>query len=737
MGDFKYGGNAKVSFDRDKNIAKKELVNKKDDEKRLRFVDEINIMNRLKGRPGIIPIIENDTDNLWYTMPIAEPIEEHLNKSKNRFEECKIAISQLIGTLKMLHNENIYHRDIKIDNLYYYNGKYCFGDFGLVDFPDKQELTNSKRGLGAWTTIAPEMKRDPRNSDGAKADIYSFAKTIWIILTRNKKGFDGKYDYLDSTISLRYMPDLKEKYLVDIERLLHNATDNNPNNRLSADELEKYIHNWIATSNDRELAQKKGWEFISELLFGNNPQKSAQWDKKDVIVRILNIISSFDVLNHCFFSDGGGLDFEKAECSTEEGFIDLIMGGFINRVKPKILYFESFNNQILNYFKLDYETVEKVFKDKNYNNTYEILCEDFPKHYVDAKYFQYGVYDYDTGEPLPKTARIVNRYCSGSLLIVNKLGIFNRFDDYSGKNVKKLNDEIVKMMNSIDELINLDKNNQNVKTDKLIDIIINGFRHNENYRIDNENLIEKQKRIKYDEFFKTNICNLEFEIKDNVQLENCKIAYYIEFIYELKNLADFTEILLMDRGRLENFPRFAIKDKNELKNIAYFNDIEKANLQVKACEKIVTEEMERKKIEAPKFPHPYFKIKIKRGKILPLSPIFTKDNLKKLMREADDRLGNDIVVDSDGNLKMLSGEMCKCRDLYPVSLEHWGAGSNEVGKYSSLLSVDETYKFLLYGWLNWLRYGINMHVDYIKEEYNDEQKLLDEINIEMNKRSCL
>ena len=184
----KHGGNADVILDEDKKIAKKVLKNeyKNSKEKRLRFKDEIEIMNRLKGRPGIIPIIEYNTNELWYTMPIAEPIEEHLSKSNDRFNECKIAIQQLSETLKILHSEGNCHRDIKVDNLYYYNGRYCFGDFGLADFPDKQELTNSNEKVGPWTTISPEMKRDPRSSDGIKADIYSFAKTIWIILTENK-----------------------------------------------------------------------------------------------------------------------------------------------------------------------------------------------------------------------------------------------------------------------------------------------------------------------------------------------------------------------------------------------------------------------------------------------------------------------------------------------------------------------------------------------------------------------
>ena len=195
------GGNAFVA-DCGNGCVKKILnIKKCNREKIQRFKDEVTVMKRLNGTKGVLPILQDHLDDgkheYWYTMPKAELLIEHINKSDNKYQECQKAIQQLILTLSCLHEKKISHRDIKPSNLYYYDGLYCFGDFGLVDFPDKfNELTKSYKQLGAWTTIAPEMKRNPKNADGIKADVYSFAKTIWIVLTGNDKCFDGTYDKL-------------------------------------------------------------------------------------------------------------------------------------------------------------------------------------------------------------------------------------------------------------------------------------------------------------------------------------------------------------------------------------------------------------------------------------------------------------------------------------------------------------------------------------------------------------
>jgi len=37
----------------------------------------------------------------------------------------------------------------------------------------------------------PEMRRNPDKADGKCADVYSLAKTLWILLTKETKGFEA------------------------------------------------------------------------------------------------------------------------------------------------------------------------------------------------------------------------------------------------------------------------------------------------------------------------------------------------------------------------------------------------------------------------------------------------------------------------------------------------------------------------------------------------------------------
>ena len=54
---------------------------------------------------------------------------------------------------------------------------------------------------------------------GKKADVFSLAKTMWMFLTKDERGFDGVYNYLDSSHSLRYLDKYKSVHLVEIDEL--------------------------------------------------------------------------------------------------------------------------------------------------------------------------------------------------------------------------------------------------------------------------------------------------------------------------------------------------------------------------------------------------------------------------------------------------------------------------------------------------------------------------------------
>lgn len=195
------GGNADVYLVLEKVTGKQYALKElrvRSEEKKSRFISEIHVAkDNCERIPGIIPIFEYDSENYWYTMPIAQSVMEFIFEKD--IEEIADGFLQLCETLEQLHSKGIHHRDIKPSNIYYYNNRFSFGDFGLVDFPDNADYTRSNQGLGAIFTIAPEMKRNPKIADASKADVFSLAKTLWMFLCGDEKGFDGVYDYLDES----------------------------------------------------------------------------------------------------------------------------------------------------------------------------------------------------------------------------------------------------------------------------------------------------------------------------------------------------------------------------------------------------------------------------------------------------------------------------------------------------------------------------------------------------------
>ena len=53
------------------------------------------------------------------------------------------------------------------------------------------------------------------------------------------------------------------------------------------------------------------------------------------------------------------------------------------------------------------------------------MVEDRPANYVSADYYQYGVYDYDSGERFPEGWQLVRRYIRGKILFTFKFGGYN------------------------------------------------------------------------------------------------------------------------------------------------------------------------------------------------------------------------------------------------------------------------------------------------------------------------
>lgn len=700
-------------------FALKELYNRSQ-EKKCRFIEEINIMaQNYKIVDGIIPIIDSSTEEFWYTMPIADSIITHIETSKKTIENIIRGVIQLSETLSKLHSKHISHRDIKPSNIYFYNGRYCFGDFGLVDYPDNpNDFTRSDKGLGAIFTIAPEMKRDPKNADSKKADVFSLAKTTWMLLSGDERGFDGVYDFLDKSHSLRFMGKFKGVHIVELEELLTSATNNNPDLRPNINSFKQQLETWLDVFSNFKKSQASDWKFLNKYLFGDNPPESTVWRNTDKIINVLNIIGTLPAYNHMLFSDKGGLDFRNAETANEDNCIYIYDScGYCFLLKPKCLYFEGFNEYYSwNYFLLELDELLPILDASSKN--YEFLVEDVPAHYVSAEYAQYGVYDYDSGKPFPNGYKIVHRFLHGKILIVLRNGPYNHIPStYDGRHGLCSNNGF---RNYMVYLIKISNKLKGMGYDEEIILNSKEFGKNPFVNIEDDinreinNHLQKYKNPKC--FIIENFRSWCFKDLFVDSLNKGNILFYITFENSGESYSSFfsdEHLYLCTDGYIKY-----LKDQNFSEVYCVYNRDEVLSLEER-CIEFINDKCIKNGYDLPNTYERYFSIHLKKfGKPMHL---FTKAEIEEVMRNADDCQHNILVIDENGYAKIIQD--INNGFLYPVRHESWNAGNVYVGKYSKLLTLNDDYISSLQGWLIYLQTGRKVYMDYVHENTNEYELL--------------
>ena len=242
------GGNARVFAGESKtygSVAVKFMLN--DNTKRYsRFRDEVTVVTtRLNGSSRVVPILENylppklDDDTVpWYVMPRATRLMSHLQDKSWR--DRVQAMLDLAQGLAELHERQVAHRDIKPDNLFELDGALRFADFGIAAFPERSGVTDLNEPMGPAHYIAPEMFSSPTTADPRKGDIYSFAKTVWVVLTEQRFPFPGQYA---PTGRVALTSHLTQKRFVTepLDTLLEASTNHEPHLRPSAEEFARRL----------------------------------------------------------------------------------------------------------------------------------------------------------------------------------------------------------------------------------------------------------------------------------------------------------------------------------------------------------------------------------------------------------------------------------------------------------------------------------------------------------------
>ena len=144
-------------------------------------INEINILSTLK-HPNIVRFIETlkTPNNFYFVYEYCNggTLESMLHTKKQLPEaQALIIFRQLLEAFKELNKNNIMHRDLKPDNIFFSDGQVKLGDFG---FCKMLEVNMAQTMLGSPIYMAPEILKEEIYT--LKADIWSLGVVLFEML---------------------------------------------------------------------------------------------------------------------------------------------------------------------------------------------------------------------------------------------------------------------------------------------------------------------------------------------------------------------------------------------------------------------------------------------------------------------------------------------------------------------------------------------------------------------------
>lgn len=220
-------------------------------------------------------------------------IDYFINLNKPYLEEKYVLIifKNIAKGLQAMHNNNIYHRDIKLENILFdekYTPKIC--DFGFII--QKSDKLFFKAGTPQY--CAPEIlvtKEELKKNGyfGEKADIYSLGITIMKLLVGYSTNISSNLDIKEEFNLL-----IKEKNLTisdEIKILVLKMISKNPKERPSINNILEYPLLKEFNENDINIKQ----EYFKE--FENREAKIDNDIKKNYNITITNVINRISSKN--------------------------------------------------------------------------------------------------------------------------------------------------------------------------------------------------------------------------------------------------------------------------------------------------------------------------------------------------------------------------------------------------------------------------------------------------------
>lgn len=226
-------------------VAIKEIELKSDGHKES-FFKEIEVLLRFNYEYILKCYGWTQKDNRYYL--ILELMEEDLlsrNLYLGRCEKLEILLKIAEG-MYFLHQNGIYHRDLKCTNVLLNGDKVKISDFGLSHLKSNDSLFNLKSYhetetvKGTAVYMAPECLIKGLSS--FKSDVYSFGMIIYTLFEKKEPDIVNKDDQKPEIIELNLHPEINE----DIKLLMISCWNKDPEKRPSfegiIEELDRILY---------------------------------------------------------------------------------------------------------------------------------------------------------------------------------------------------------------------------------------------------------------------------------------------------------------------------------------------------------------------------------------------------------------------------------------------------------------------------------------------------------------
>ncbi|WP_149241340.1 protein kinase family protein [Dyadobacter sp. 32] len=171
-----------------------------------RFQNEIDALRMAQNRDfeNVIKIIFDDiysigTDQfMYYVMEKGEcDLTSFLTQSKLATNQKILLCYDIIKGINQLHSMDIYHRDIKPDNIFFIDGVWKVGDLGLSTYWKQNPMVDDKNEkIGPYGWLSPEVmnkvlcERTPFDKVhdcviDKLSDVFQLGKLIWFVFNGN------------------------------------------------------------------------------------------------------------------------------------------------------------------------------------------------------------------------------------------------------------------------------------------------------------------------------------------------------------------------------------------------------------------------------------------------------------------------------------------------------------------------------------------------------------------------